>query len=452
LSSGVIRYCGPIVKAEVVIAGAGIAGVSTAYHLAVRHGVRRVVLCDPGPPLSLTSDKSTECYRNWWPQPAMVALMNRSIDLLDEFGCGLTRRGYAYFTASREHLEELASRAKAVSEAGAGKVRMHEPFVGPPPCEAVREWDRATTGADLVTDPDLIHRLFPAVGRDVLGALHVRRAGWLDAQQLGARLLEEARSAGVELCRHAVVSVRRGPRGVAGVDLDDGSRIDTPILVLAAGPLIDEVVGLLGESLPVHAELHLKVAFKDHLGVVPRDAPLMIWDDPQRIPWERDEEAGLREHDPTLLEMLPAGCHLRPEGGADSPWVLGLWEFRHTVMAPVFPVPVDPMYPEVVVRGLTRMIPGLDAYRDRFPKATVDGGYYLRTPENLPLIGPLRTQGAFVIGALSGFGIMASQAAAELVSLHITGEPPPSYADAFRLERFDDPAYLETLSADTGQL
>jgi glycine/D-amino acid oxidase-like deaminating enzyme len=45
--------------ADVVICGAGIAGVSAAYQLAVRHGVRNVVLVDERPPLTLTSDKST---------------------------------------------------------------------------------------------------------------------------------------------------------------------------------------------------------------------------------------------------------------------------------------------------------------------------------------------------------------------------------------------------------
>ena len=66
--------------AEVVICGAGIAGIAAAYHLAVRRGVTGVVLVDERPPLSLTSDKSTECYRNWWPGPgdAMVRLMNRA--------------------------------------------------------------------------------------------------------------------------------------------------------------------------------------------------------------------------------------------------------------------------------------------------------------------------------------------------------------------------------------
>jgi sarcosine oxidase subunit beta len=55
------------ITADVVICGAGIAGISAAYHLSVRHGIENVLLVDEGAPLSLTSDKSTECYRNFWP-------------------------------------------------------------------------------------------------------------------------------------------------------------------------------------------------------------------------------------------------------------------------------------------------------------------------------------------------------------------------------------------------
>ena len=93
-------------KAEVVICGAGIAGVATAYHLAVHHGLRDVVLVDERPPLTLTSDKSTECYRNWWPSQAMTGLMNRSIDWLERLAdesdnyFHLNRRGYVYLTAN----------------------------------------------------------------------------------------------------------------------------------------------------------------------------------------------------------------------------------------------------------------------------------------------------------------------------------------------------------------
>jgi glycine/D-amino acid oxidase-like deaminating enzyme len=46
---------------DIIICGAGIAGISAAYSLAVRQGIRRVLLIDERAPLSLTSDKSTEC-------------------------------------------------------------------------------------------------------------------------------------------------------------------------------------------------------------------------------------------------------------------------------------------------------------------------------------------------------------------------------------------------------
>jgi glycine/D-amino acid oxidase-like deaminating enzyme len=54
----------PISTADAVVCGAGIAGIAAAYHLSVKHGVKKIVLVDEGAPLSLTSDKSTECYRN----------------------------------------------------------------------------------------------------------------------------------------------------------------------------------------------------------------------------------------------------------------------------------------------------------------------------------------------------------------------------------------------------
>ena len=45
--------------ADIVIAGAGIAGIAAAYQFAVRSRVARVVLVDPRESLSLTSSKGT---------------------------------------------------------------------------------------------------------------------------------------------------------------------------------------------------------------------------------------------------------------------------------------------------------------------------------------------------------------------------------------------------------
>ena len=106
--------------ADVVICGAGIAGVSAAYYLAVEHGVRNVLLVDERPPLSLTSDKSTEAYRNWWPGPddAMLRLMNRSIDLLEgldeasDHRLRLNRRGYLYVTGDPARVRTLVESAR----------------------------------------------------------------------------------------------------------------------------------------------------------------------------------------------------------------------------------------------------------------------------------------------------------------------------------------------------
>jgi glycine/D-amino acid oxidase-like deaminating enzyme len=60
-----------------------------------------------------------------------------------------------------------------------------------------------------------------------------------------------------------------------------------------------------------------------------------------------------------------------------------------------------------------------------------------------------------MLGAESGYGIMASMAAGELLAAHVTGSALPEYAPAFLLSRYDDPAYQALLAgwdATAGQL
>src|SRR3954466_11174964 len=118
-------------SARVVICGAGIAGVAAAYQLAVEHGLDKVVMVDEGNPLSLTSDKSTEAYRNWWPGPdrAMTAFMNRSIDLVEEIArttnnrINLNRRGYVFATADKSKIEFLQTMAQTAEARGGAPAR-----------------------------------------------------------------------------------------------------------------------------------------------------------------------------------------------------------------------------------------------------------------------------------------------------------------------------------------
>ena len=67
------------------------------------------------------------------------------------------------------------------------------------------------------------------------------------------------------------------------------------------------------------------------------------------------------------------------------------------------------------------------------------------TPENWPLIGPLGPPGAFVVGALSGFGSMSACAAGALCGAWITNGDLPDYARLLSLARYDDQGLLADL-------
>ena len=151
---------------------------------------------------------------------------------------------------------------------------------------------------------------------------------------------------------------------------------------------------------------------------------------------------------------FPAGVHGRPEGGGDSPVVLLVWTYDVEPVEPSFPIAFDPTYPEIALRGMARAIPALEGYLGRLPRSVVDGGYYTKTRENRFLAGPLPIEGAYVLGALSGYGLMSASGAADLLADHISERPLPAYAPAFRLDRYDDPEYRAQVEhwGDSGQL
>jgi glycine/D-amino acid oxidase-like deaminating enzyme len=209
------------------------------------------VLVDPLPPLTLTSDKSTECYRNWWPGPGttMVRFMDRSIDLLEEMAeasgdrFAMNRNGYAYFTAEPERAAGLERAAREISALGAGDLRIHRGEMSDPlfPEAPYDKLDPSIGGADLILDPQTLRCRYPFLNPATLAALLPRRCGWLAAQQLGMWMLEQARDAGVELIEGRLTAVTVESGRVTGVELVSPTgaveRIATGTLVNAAGPL-----------------------------------------------------------------------------------------------------------------------------------------------------------------------------------------------------------------------
>jgi len=445
--------------ADIVICGAGIAGVATAYQLAVVHGMKNVVIVDPLPPLTMTSDKSMECYRNWWPGPgdAMVRLMNRSIDLMEELHRAapgrllMNRRGYIYATADPNNAQSMVSSAKEITGLGAGDLRVHRNDANAPGYIPVSEHGLfdAPTGADLFLDQSLIRKYFPYVTDRAVALLHTRRCGWFAAQQFGMYMFEQAVAQGVQHIKGRVERVEVEKNRIRSIKVSRNGgvqEISTRMFVIAAGPLQKEVGRLIGVEIPVLCELHLKVMFNDPYRVIPRDMGLFIWNDPVTLPWSDDEKAALAESDETrwLLDELPVGVHGRPEG--DGNMIILQWSYHDAQLElPVFPIPLDQQLPEVALRGMATVIPGLAKYFDQIPKPFVDGGYYARTPENRPLIGRLPVDGAFIIGGFGGFGMQASCGASDLLAHHILHHELPTYAPAFLPSRYDDPDYQQLL-------
>ena len=398
---------------DIAVIGAGVAGIATAYYLCLEQGKTSVVMIDPRQPMSYTSAQSGDNYRNWWPHPVMTAFTNDSIDELDRLArdsknvFNMTRGGYV-----------LASR---------------------------KEPDREDQASG-----DAIARDYPWLSEEIRCVTHIRRGGDISAQQLGMYMLEKIRERGGRLLRGAVTSIGAGRR--FQLQIDTGITVEAEQIVNATGPFTNHVAGMLGETLPVTNLFQQKVAFEDRLGAIRRDMPFSIDLDAKTLSWT-DEERELLADDPDLawlIETMPGGTHCRPDGGPGGKWVKLGWAYNEQTSEPREDLAneplADPQFPEIVMRGAAAFIPALKPYIDQPPpRYSHYGGYYTMTEENWPLIGPMATDGAFMVAALSGFGSMSACAAGKLCATWMTTNKLPDYATALSTARYDNEVLMQEL-------
>lgn len=444
---------------DVAIIGAGSVGLAAAYYLAKTHGIDSIAIIDPLDPMSLTSAQSGENYRNWWPHPVMTAYTNDSIRLLEEIASetgqriNMTRRGYCLLTRRSEPSDLIDDLYRGYGDEAEGLIRIHRGRGGhesySPPVTA--DWRRAPDGVDVLCDQDLIRRTFPAYAHDIATVLHIRRAGSISGQQLGQFQLEYVRANGGRLVRGKVTAIDRPGDFLLTVETPEGkTALRAGRIVNAAGPFLNDVAAMLGEELPVSCVYQQKIAFEDMEGVVPRNLPFTIDLDGQHLPWTEEEREILREDPSTarLTEFLPGGIHCRPDGAESGKWIKLGWAFNDRATDPHGPAPEDDYFPDIVLRAASRVQAGLAAYIGRLPRGAHHyGGYYTMTRENWPLIGPMRTPGAFMVGALSGFGTMAACASGRLCASWVTDGELPAYAPALSAARYDDPTLMAEISS-----
>lgn len=508
-----------------MVAGAGVAALASARYIARAAPGARIALVTPHAPMSLTSSLSTECFRDHWPSPSMRSFMARSISLIEEQAAGgafrVTPYGYLYCSSRPGAAAAFAAEARACHGAGARQLRTAAAAAAAG-CAPFSSASPRAHGADVYTTPAAALAAFPYLSPSTAAAMHARNAGWVSAHTMGMDMLDQLlarRATGsgealTTLLRGSVTGADLGPGGVGGVravavqPLAAGAaplRLECGAFINATGPYLAATHramlggapgGAAAAELPVRNEVHAKVVFRDVLGIIPRDAPQVILVDPVAPVWGPGELEFVAETEGEAVAaraaaVMPGGAHFRPYGGEDSNAVLLLWEAWHHGIAPEEPPPDSAeryldarMYPEVALRGLARLVPGLAAYFEEDarvallarrggggaapalrPPAT-DGGYYTKTEENHPLIGPApapgggAVRGAFVCGALSGYGVMAAHAAGELCAAHATGASAlPDYAAIMSPLRYQDESFMrkggardQLLAAGGGQL
>ncbi len=433
--------------AGIVIIGGGIAGVSLAHELCVRRGVRDVALLEPGEPLGLTTAAGTRAYRDWWSSTAMAHLLSHSLERFETLlpaapeDFGYTRRGYLQVAHSEAGLARLRARAQAVAEQCGLEIRGHVRGSSYRP-NLPGTLELGLRGVDFLEGPALREH-FPELHPDVRLGIHWRRCGWMDAPRLGRWLLERAEAAGLRRIPLALRELEPLPGDRWRIRLEGGRMLEARQCVLATGPALASQLSRLGTEIGVRHEVHRRAWFSDPTGAFPRHYPLTIWEESVPLPVAGSPPG-------------PTGAHARPLTEEVGGGFWGLWDVRPLERNPLTgPIEPDPDFPADVLHALGEMLPGLRRVAGGCLHRQSVSGYYCKSPDQLPLVGPWKYPGLYLHGCFSGYGLMVSQGAADILARTLVGQALPAWGAGLDPRRFLDPQYLASIpmqGADPGQL
>src|SRR5213082_1580505 len=202
---------------RIIVVGAGINGVAAAIELKKR--CHEVILVDPGPlphPLAASSDISKAVRAAYGADEDYTALAERSIKLW------------------RQWNEEFGT--KLYHEIGVMFVRRSKMGPGNFEHESLKLLGKRGLKVARMDTPEL-WKLFPAWNPELYrdGVLEVE-AGYAESGRAVAKLIERAKSAGVELRERVTFSqLDQRCNHVSGIVLDDGQRIAADFVVMAVG-------------------------------------------------------------------------------------------------------------------------------------------------------------------------------------------------------------------------
>ncbi len=373
-------------RADLVVIGGGILGTATAFY-ASRAGLKTIVLERRDGLATLTTTACLECFRAQFSEPENMAMMKASIEVFENFAevtglpgyeIGLHQQGYLFLASDEESAETLRERVA------------HQQSVGLDDVEFL-------TG-------DEVNKRFPYTSPAVTGASFRARDGWLSSHEAtyGFAKGSEARF----FLKTEAKDFLFDGKGVAGVMTDRG-RVDTRVVVIAAGPFSRQMAEMAGVQLPLTILRRHKVIIGQH-PLIPHDAAMTI--------------------------DAASGAHWRPEGpGAGLCWAL-----PEEPSEPMEQVPTDWTFPARVMEGVATLSPFWHEVIETLKRENMflSAGQYTCTPDSKPIIGPHpEVEGLFLNVGYSGHGMMASpgggRLTVDLILGRVSAEDNP-----FRLGRF----------------
>jgi len=375
VSPGETRRC------DVVIVGGGCMGASVAYHLA-RHGVTDLVLLEREKLLGAGSTgRNAGGVRHQFSNEANIRLSLESIALLERFAdevghaIDFHQDGYLFLLSSQSSVDTFRRNVALQRRLGVDV-----------------EW----------LDAAAAERLAPRLdARGVLGATFCRRDGIADPNGVTMGFAKAAQALGVSIERDTEVTGVRVEHGrIAGVETTRG-RIDTRVVVNAAGPHANAIGRMAGIDVPVDPyRRHIFIA----AGVAPPRVPsshIMVIDFETTFYFHR-EGAGL---------------------------LFGMGD-RHE--APTFDTTVQWDFLPQVIETAVRRLPALSDASISHAWA----GLYEMSPDGNPIIGPAPgVEGLFLINGFSGHGFQHSPAAGRILADLIVGRDPHFDVRPFGPER-----------------
>ncbi len=365
--------------ADIVIIGAGAVGASIAYHLA-RHGARDVVVLERETVGSGSTSKAAGGIRVQFGTRVEIEFSLRSIDFFkrfdDEMGvpCDYRQEGYLILLFDEADLARYRKNAAFQTSLGAD-VRI----IGPDEARAIVP--------ELNVDDVLAAAWGPMDGHaspnDVVQAYAAR------ARERGVRILEGTPATAIEL---------EGDR-VTAVLTPDG-RIDTPLVVNAAGPQAPLVARMVGLEVPVD----------------PRRRHIFV----------TDEFSGVRHPMPLVIDRK-SGFYCRSEQGQV------LMSAGDVGTTTEFSASVDwSMLGETVDKAVRR-IPALEGASIRHAWA---GLRPLTPDEHAILDWAPGVRGLYLAVGFCGHGFQHSPATGQVVAEILTGAPPSINVTDLSLARF----------------